>query len=237
MTALDESTVSGILSFLGYGNPRADLWFIGMEEGLGSMDDGEALANLRTRGEFSPVMDLHAAHLRLREGGKLIDLMDATSKTKFPQAWTWMAKIARARDGHSNWSDLTSAKEYVRSTLGRANGGTFLTEFSPIPRRRNFDRIWDSHFPTHSSSVTDLKSRRQHALRQMISECNPALIVCYGTSLRAEFAELLSVRWSSEHEGVTLTSDRRAILLPFLGQGRMRSDILERLVREGLISR
>jgi len=93
---LGKAAVDRILGFLGYGNPRASLWFIGLEEGLGEMNDSDIVANLSARGRFSEVMDLSDAHLSLLEGGRPYDL---SQRQKFTQVWLWMGRLARAIEG------------------------------------------------------------------------------------------------------------------------------------------
>lgn len=45
-----------LLKFIGYGNLKADFWFIGMEEAGGGLD------NLKKRLKFENVMDCKEAH-------------------------------------------------------------------------------------------------------------------------------------------------------------------------------
>lgn len=67
--------LSGIGNFLGYGNPRAKLWFVGGEEGFGGrMTEAERIDSLHARASWVPVRDMYEAHLELREDGKPIDI-------------------------------------------------------------------------------------------------------------------------------------------------------------------
>jgi hypothetical protein len=54
---LPKDSIGRILGFLGYGRPSAPIWFIGLEEALGRMDDGEVGRNLVARGQFEPIME------------------------------------------------------------------------------------------------------------------------------------------------------------------------------------
>ena len=63
-----------IASFLGYGNPSAEVWFVGIEEGLGQVDSKEARTNLKARASFESTMDLRKAHLLLQRRGQTIDM-------------------------------------------------------------------------------------------------------------------------------------------------------------------
>ena len=134
---LSPGEIEVIVNFLGYGRLSAPVWFIGLEEGLGKMNSEDTIKNLKARGSFEKCMDLHKAHLRLQENGQPIDI---TVKPPSTQVWQWMAKIMQALNDHEDWKNLAPAKEYIRSSLGRCEGHTFLTELSPIPSRATVDR-------------------------------------------------------------------------------------------------
>jgi hypothetical protein len=114
---LSSDEIERIVGFLGYGRTVDSVWFIGIEEGLGNMEEDDALKNLRARAKFDSVMDMYHAHLQLREKGDLIDF-----KRKIPstQVWKFMAKIVRTSEGYEDWADKKPANEYIRTRLGRS---------------------------------------------------------------------------------------------------------------------
>lgn len=130
---LSSEEISQIVGFLGYGPHSADVWFIGMEEGLGGMSSTDTCKNLKARATFERTMDLRTAHLRLLQGGMPIDVEKNTPST---QVWQFMAKIMLARDG-KEWRAADCYKKYVQFSLGRIHGETFLTELSPIPSKNS----------------------------------------------------------------------------------------------------
>ena len=71
---LSQDEIDKIVGFLGYGNPCAPVWFIGIEEGLGDANDADLSGNLHARGTFEEVMDLWRAHKLLREEGQPVDI-------------------------------------------------------------------------------------------------------------------------------------------------------------------
>src|ERR1035441_6357369 len=97
---MSAEELAKVINFLGYGTLSDSVWFIGIEEGLGEMDTGDAKTNLKARGSFEETMDLQEAHRRLQRNGNPIDI-----KTKPPstQVWRWIAKIMRACEGNSDW--------------------------------------------------------------------------------------------------------------------------------------
>ncbi len=76
MGGLTPADIGRILGFLGYGNPAAPLWFIGLEKGIGGMGDSDVRHNLKARGQWSLVMDLFQSHQTLVQGVRLTTSRD-----------------------------------------------------------------------------------------------------------------------------------------------------------------
>ena len=215
---LDEAEVASIIRFLGFGRASANVWSVGLEEGLGDMTSDEARENIKQRAHFSEIMDLREAHLRLKEKGQTIDVEVNTPKTA---VWKWMARIVLLLKGAADWNDPISIKQYVRFHLGRANGETFLTELSPIPSRNRADDCWPHWFKTRDLNLEKQLQERKAKLKQMIAEYSRSLIICYGLSRADEFAELLGVEWEYKTSKIGCAKDGARWLLPFFGTGQM----------------
>lgn len=160
---LDLSIEQGkrIAGFLGYGNPAESVWFVGIEEGLGRATSKDAIQNLGARGSFEEIMDLRDAHhQKLWERGQLIDF---DRKPPFTPVWQWMAKIMCASSG-SDW------REYLKSSLGRRKGDTFLTELSPIPSSSPRNKTWMRALAALDSDLAEKLDRRKRKLLQMYEE-------------------------------------------------------------------
>ena len=230
---LSPEQVSRIVGFIGYGNTCAPVWFIGLEEGLGNMDSDDTDRNLIARGRFDETTDLYKAHLQLRAGGHPIDVEKNPPTT---QVWRWMAKIMRARRGESDWSEKKSAKNYVRLNLGRSEGGTFLTELSPIPAHNTVGgKKWHGWFMHLDPELISHLSQRQERLGQMLRQSSPHLVVCYGRGSADKFAQLLDVDWQPVSPKISKSPDSRCLLLPFFGQGHMSHDVVRDLFDRGLL--
>lgn len=115
---LSEEAIARIAGFLGYGNVSARVWFVGIEEGLGKVEDLEAATNLAARGTFEETMDLRQAHLRLTRHGRQIDMEMEAPPT---QVWRWMARIMLATE-KKDWRKDEFVEKYVRTRLGRERG-------------------------------------------------------------------------------------------------------------------
>lgn len=223
-----------ILSFLGYGNP-AGLWFVGKEEGLGQMDDDDQRANLSARRRFDPVMDLQAAHLALRERGQACDLTKWLPRT---QVWRWAAKISRAVSGASDWRNPERARDYIRHSLGRTNGHTFITNLSPIPEKggssgRPWRRQFEEALP--SGMLDTLLVKRHQALKDLILAYKPTAIICHGKPRSAHRAFMLGDQPAPANEPRIEAYDPAdgppVFICPFLGVGQMRTEDAELLVK------
>ncbi len=233
MIDLGKAAVDRILGFLGYGNPRASLWFIGLEEGLGEMNDSDIVANLSARGRFSEVMDLSDAHLSLLEGGRPYDL---SQRQKFTQVWLWMGRLARAIEGALDWRDVNRAKDYIRNRLGRSAGRTFLTYLSPIPAKNLSDRSWVEFLKHDEPDLNPALAARQQKLRNFLDLHQPRLVICHGSSARRRYHSLLNSRgWEllpshSSIEICDVSPGRCYVVSPFFGNGQMSISIAGELV-------
>ncbi len=226
---LSPDEISRIVGFMGYGPPSANVWFIGMEEGLGRMSAADMCVNLKARAKFEETMDLREAHLRLLEEGIPIDI---EKKTSFTQVWQYMAKImcAYQHGGHDH---------YIRRHLGREDGTTFLTELSSIPSGKASEkREWIKFFDNRDPDLGAKLKERDEKLRKQIEHENPPLVICYGFSRKTDFALLLGgIEWQFICEKVYASHDRKRLLVPFLGQGQMSHEVIERMLQHGLLKR
>lgn len=229
---LSPQEIQNIVRFLGYGNLNAPVWFIGLQEGLGDMDDEDARANLSARARFEPVMDLHEAHLQLRENGVLMNIEKDPPKT---HVWRFMAKIMLARAGSMAWRDRATVKEYVGHKLGRQNGQTFVTELSPIPAGKATDDTWHREFGRLDPELDARLEARKEELRKCIKTSNPEKIFCYGRNKKRDFKELLEIELTPLSPDVFTSSDRRVISLPFFGNGQMKNSTIDELVELRLL--
>jgi hypothetical protein len=235
--SLSIAEINRILGFIGYGRPDAPVWFVGLEEGLGDMNSGEAIRNLEARTSFESVMDLREAHhSRLCEKGSPIDWDISPPKT---QVWQYMGKIMRGCNGHTDCcSNLEAAKEYVKMRLGRSDhdiGQTFLTELSPIPAANGKDKQWIDFLRKIDPGLDRKMGKRKEAL-QILTKGNPeALVICYGDR-KKQFGDLLGIEWELVRPRVFKARGHRHLLLPFFGNGQISHTLILDLFKSGLLN-
>jgi len=227
-----------VVAFIGYGDPNARLWFIGINEALTNMTKEDAEYNLKSRSRFLPIMDLKDAHTTLKERGKLMDIAQQQS---FTQTWWWMARSALAFYEGNSWVDTEKARKYIQNELGRFNckRKTFLTELFPIPSASVGDTTWDSFVRQQCPHFDTKLSDRSAELTKLIAAAKDrdTLLVCYGSgqSKRSQFANLLNVEWQPTVIADAYVSGR-CLLLPFFGQGRLSLSTFGQIVESGLFS-
>ncbi len=229
---LSAAEIERIVGFMGYGTPGADVWFIGIEEGLGSMDSDDAIKNLKARAKFDSVMDLYQAHLQLREIGAQLDF---ERKVPATQVWKFMAKIMLAREREDDWASTVAANDYIRTRLGRSDGNTFMTELSPIPASHGADKRWVEKLKQMDQNLGEQISKRRENLKELLNDNSPRLVICYGHSKARDFAELLGVKWELIGQSVYKSADSKCLLLPFFGQGHMSRFFIDDLLQAGLL--
>ena len=225
---LSKEDVERALKFQGYGRKAAPYWFIGMEEGGGSLEE------LRKRaGSFNPVEDLYAAHKKI-----------GFSMHRHVPTWRVMSKLIMAMQGTSGWEETSSAREYQATRLGRADGDTFLTELLPLPSRSTGVWPYPSIFPTRADYYEAVRPGRIGWLRSEISAHRPRFVICYGKGNWRHHQNIFSdVEFRPElNEKIRIGQREHStiLLLPFLSYDlvttaliKQIADLLEREHREG----
>ena len=113
---LSKEELERVLKFQGYGTKTAAFWFLGMEEGGGSIEE------LRKRAKyFDPVEYLHSS----------LEKIGLDTMYQHVPTWRVMSKLIMAMQGISGWHERSIAREYQAHKLGRAEADTFLTELMP----------------------------------------------------------------------------------------------------------
>jgi hypothetical protein len=185
-------------------------------------------------------MDLYVAHQKLKEDRAM---MDIRTKTSFTPVWVYEAKMKLAMEGRKDWSNnkanrkaiLEDAKNYIRFKLGRTGGDTFLTELSPIPRKRASDPYWMDAFRRIPTVDQQIENRR-NKLKSLLKESIPSRVICFGERPN-EFESLLDIEWFapiSSSKKIRSSSDRKCLLLPFFGR-QMSHAVIESLVQNDLL--
>ena len=161
---LSKEELERALKFEGYGSKTASYWFLGMEEGGGSI---EALHQRAIK--FDPVEDLYLAHKKI-----------GFSMHRHVPTWRVMSKLIMAMQGTTRWQEASSAREYQANKLGRANVDTFLTKLMPLPSPST--AVWPSEsiYPSRDDYYKSVRPVRIRWLRSEFLKFHPRFVICYG---------------------------------------------------------
>src|SRR5580704_12463372 len=167
-----------IENFVGYGNAEAAIVFVGMEEGLASVDALES--DLLCRSGFKQVMDVEVAHRCLAKGPRLF-----TDRPRGQRTWRVMADVMLHFEHQlpQNPAERRRARTMYRAKyLGRSNGGSLLTELLPYPStstaRWPYARF--GKFNSRNEYESKMLESRVRLLRSAIQDHPRRAIICYG---------------------------------------------------------
>lgn len=172
--ALTEKQLDHLLEFIGYGRLDADIWFLEMEETGGSED------NIHTRLKLDQVEDLYKAQQTI-------------GAVNLPGNQRGMCEIMLRLD--DNVPDDEMIQTYQTERLGRRHGSTLLCFLMPIPRSANQE--WDYNtilpqFESHQACYEAIKPERMNALRQLVDESKPKIVIGCGKEHWDEYQELFN---------------------------------------------
>lgn len=174
-------------NFFGYGNLKAPVWFIGMEEGGGSSED-ELARRLRTwhdEGHQRPlVADLAQFH---------VDFGDSTRFGDNPRIQSTWGKLIRTLLVAQGIKPTTErVRQHQKAKLGRSDGDSALLELMPLPRPSMTEWDYDtwSDCPELNSFATyevSVRPKRIAAIRKLIAGHAPRVVIFYGTGYTAHW--------------------------------------------------
>lgn len=181
MLKLSESQWDQLLKFQGYGNLKAPVWFLGIEEKLPSTSNRNN--ELKNRLRFSSSMDLAQAQI-------ILDREIRTAKTK---TWTWMSKFAVALLHPAyDWKDRERTRSYKLERLGRSKGDTFLSELFPLPAVSRKTNPCPERYPTREDYDRQVSPARIRWLIDALKRYKPRYVIIYGAFNDAEYGRLIT---------------------------------------------
>lgn len=204
---LSSDVVEKLVGFIGYGPPKPEVVFLGIEEAGGG--DANILARAQ---HFDGIEDLYGAHEKLE---RYASVANPFKKRGNPvQQWNTAAVFALAlAEG-----DLSLWPSFWRKHLGRRDGQTFLMEKYPVPRSTTSFRV-SGYRPN------DLWRKRAPILKTFLDQANPRFVVAYGAPAHEAVADFFTIpRWLSvagtPWSVGTATTGVVVARVGFFGQGR-----------------
>ncbi len=219
---LTEEEKKNAEHFQGYGNKNGKYWFLGMEEGGGSIEELKERAML-----FSEVEDLYEAHDKLGRAHEM--------KRHVP-TWRVMSKLVMALNGQPDWADVEAARTYQAQTLGRKDAETFLIELMPLPSPSTGEWPYKSIYADRETCYRAVRPGRISMLREELSNYAPEFLICYGKGNWRYHEEIF------DEADFTLAMDNKIkvgsqngttiLLLPFFSYYLVTRELTERIGQE-----
>ncbi|HTA39237.1 MAG TPA: hypothetical protein VK760_09185 [Candidatus Acidoferrales bacterium] len=213
---------NAIENFIGYGNPKAAVVFIGLEEGLDSEESLEK--ELQLRSTFAPVVDVEQAFEGAPWQRKLFDPEHTVSQ----RTWRPMCDLMLRRGGDPA-PTLAQRNHYQATRLGRTGGDTLLAELLPYPNVSVASWPYEKYgrFKSREDYADALIGSRIKLLRDAIAHPVRQLVVCYGKGQWDNYKKLFpDVRWRTEGAFETGTSNgTRIVLTPHFSQREFNTDL------------
>jgi hypothetical protein len=186
-----------LLEFLGFGNPRAPIVFIGMEEGLTETPHYPLLAQLKDRARLSAVADL-------RDSSVHPDKYLVGPRPPIQRTWGILIRVLLALNGKPD-PNTDDVRFYQRDELGSLIGQSLLLELLPLPARSvefwaPYDRYFPE-FPTRDEYRRTMMQRRVDYIAKHLSY-GPTLVLAYGVGYWNEYKSLFPLVESWTREGV-----------------------------------
>nr|WP_314899159.1 hypothetical protein [uncultured Deefgea sp.] len=170
-------------NFFGYGNLKAPIWFIGMEEG-GGKDLAEAQARIEAwqRLGAGDVIDLVTYH-------RVIDKSKYFDRARPPTQPTWRGLI-RILLGYQRYkrADIEAIRDFQANMFGTPNSNHCLLELMPLASRRITSWIYTPWAEEHQYTMlqnrrayrNQLEPQRINTLATKIRNYRPRNVVFYG---------------------------------------------------------
>ena len=218
---LSKKEVERALKFEGYGRKTAPYWFIGMEEGGGSIEELRKRARL-----FKPVEDLHSSLAKI----------GLDTKYRHVPTWRVMSKLIMKMQGTPGWQETSSAREYQANKLGRADGDTFLTELMPFPCPGLGEWPYESIYPTKDDYIEKVRPCRIKWLRSEFLAFQPCFVICYGKGNWRHYEKIFcDFEFRPELNGRIRVGQRgrsTILLLPFLFYFHVTAALIEQIAHQ-----
>lgn len=220
-----------IRSFFGYGNLKAPVWFIGMEEGGGNSlkEVHDRLRAWNRRGR-KRIEDAAAFHIRIKMDNLFLKA-DGGGPT-IQGTWRKLILVVLACRGNENLGNRQLMKEAVRefqrTTFGRKTSCIAALELFPLPSpnreswnygcgqgvpKRRWTRLpYLRTRPIYEKSVIDDRTK---LLKQLIARYNPKCVVLYGKAFRQHWGRLADHEFMPNEDGTLIgNGPTKYLLLP-----------------------
>lgn len=178
--------------FLGYGNIKAPIWFIGMEPG--SPDNKKLLKKFFTvwaERNKPAVDDVKASHLQI---GHSHYTRFFENPVIYERTWGGLIKILFTIDGNDEFN-IEDVKNYQKDKFGRLNSNHCILELFALPAKNIKTQYWDNHYRKHFN-ITKAEffkkqlKKRISIIKELIIKNKSKTIIFYGSTYKKFWEEI-----------------------------------------------
>ncbi len=181
-------------TFLGYGNIKAPVWFMGMEPGApDSIELIEKFYDVWVKRGSPAIDDVRESHLQthLRHYTKFFENPVVLQKT-----WRGIIRILFAYAGEKE-PTIAELKNYQKEEFGRLKNGSnhCVLELFALPAYNIKSNSWDKYYRSHLAMSkkeyfdTNIKSRISK-FKTLVKNNKPEVVVFYGTTYKKYWEEI-----------------------------------------------
>lgn len=213
MNSTPEENFIAFNSFKGLGNPDSKLWFVGLEEGGDSISNDNIEEQVKECYRFPCFVPPEKIKLY---------------KT---QVWDYISKflIQYLNIKDKDWSS------YREIMFSETDSQFFLTELFPLPKKsfkhwaNEYGELFGFSFSDKKKYINEVITNRFPMLFNLWKEKNPDLTICFGKTGWKYFIELFRLDCINYGEKFKIDKTKNVILIPFLGQGQITNDDIQKL--------
>lgn len=171
-----------INNFLGYGNLKGNVWFIGMEEG--SSNQFDELKNRFQISKNDEVLDIRNLE-GIIENVKWFD----EKKRVIQPTWNKLIQIILMLKGEDH-SSLNRRKDFQIKELGSKSSDHCLLELSSLPSKSTKTWVYNkycsniSYLESRKAYIREIIPQRIDLFANKIKEYKPKLVICYSKTYK-----------------------------------------------------
>ena len=215
---LDDALLKKFMrSFFGYGNPRAPVWFVGMEEGGGTCfaEVRKRLSCWRRR-KSRMLEDVASFHLDFEGPGC------KWFRERPPTQSTWRQLIRSILIGQGLDSDIEAVRQYQKREFARRHGKEACLELLPLPSQSLNAKTWKYHNWTEIPRLASpglyrayYIKKRIPSIRALIMKWRPRAVVFYGATYQRHWEKISDANFGlNDFPRVDIKNGTLYILLP-----------------------
>jgi hypothetical protein len=183
-------------TFLGYGNCKASIWFIGMEPGAPEcIELVKKFFDVWVKRGSPAFDDVRESHLQIGEKHYSELFLE---KIKYQRTWDGLIKFLFPLDGEKDFT-ADKVKKYQSEKLGRKDSNHCVIELLPLPTPNNTRASWERFYSNFINSRKEYEKeylpKRILMIKSQIKSNKPKLILFYGFKYRCNFEQICGVNF------------------------------------------